>query len=93
MIKESSQASFVYLDIGLATGLTGTALQVTNDNWLSTFGHPNSALEGIIVSIYNLGAFSGCILTFIFGEKCGRRLCMWIGMFIYPNPVILGTIC
>lgn len=56
-----------------------TRPQVTNDNWKATFGHPNSALEGIIVSIYNLGAFSGCVLTFLFGEKCGRRLCMWIG--------------
>lgn len=53
---------------------------VNNPDWLDTFGHPGSALEGIIVSIYNLGAFSGCILTFIFGERFGRRLCMWIAM-------------
>ncbi|KAK0277482.1 hypothetical protein LTR91_006112 [Friedmanniomyces endolithicus] len=53
---------------------------VTNEDWLNTFGHPGSGLEGIIVSIYNLGAFSGCILTFIWGEKLGRRLCMWLAM-------------
>lgn len=44
---------------------------VTNQDWLNTFGNPGTALEGIIVSIYNLGAFSGCILTFIIGEKLG----------------------
>lgn len=27
---------------------------VTNADWLETFGHPGSGLEGIIVSIYNL---------------------------------------
>lgn len=44
------------------------------------FGHPGPSLEGIIVSIYNLGCFSGCILSFIFCEKTGRRLAMWIAM-------------
>lgn len=44
------------------------------------FGHPSPSLEGIIVSIYNLGCFSGCILSFIFCEKTGRRLAMWIAM-------------
>lgn len=51
-----------------------------NEDWLNTFGHPSSGLEGIIVSIYNLGAFSGCILTFLVGERLGRRLCMWVAM-------------
>lgn len=27
---------------------------VNNADWLDTFGHPGSGLEGIIVSIYNL---------------------------------------
>ena len=38
-----------------------------------SFGNPGTGLEGIIVSIYNLGCFTGCILTFILGEKLGRR--------------------
>lgn len=53
-----------------------------------TFGYPSSGLEGIIVSIYNLGAFSGCILTFIFGERFGRRLSMWVAM----GWIIVGAI-
>lgn len=61
-------------DQGVFSGIVG------NEDWKTTFGQPGSALEGIIVSIYNLGAFSGCILTFLVGEKLGRRLCMWIAM-------------
>lgn len=53
---------------------------VTNDDWKQVFNSPGSALEGIIVSIYNLGAFAGCILTFFIAEKLGRRLCMWFAM-------------
>ena len=30
---------------------------VGNADWLETFGHPGTGLEGIIVSIYNLGAY------------------------------------
>jgi MFS family permease len=61
-------------DQGVFSGIVG------NQDWRTTFGNPSSALEGIIVSIYNLGAFAGCILTFFIGEKLGRRLCMWFAM-------------
>ena len=75
-ITLTCQIAFIFFgyDQGVFSGI------VTNPDWLKTFHHPSSGLEGIIVSIYNLGAFSGCILTFIWGEKCGRRLCMWIAM-------------
>ena len=75
-ITIACQMAFVLFgyDQGVFSGI------VNNPDWLKTFGNPSSGLEGIIVSIYNLGAFSGCILTFIFGEKLGRRLCMWVAM-------------
>jgi len=75
-ITVACQMAFILFgyDQGVFGGLVG------NEDWLRTFGYPGSGLEGIIVSIYNLGAFSGCILTFFFGERCGRRLCMWIAM-------------
>nr|POE71904.1 sugar transporter stl1 [Quercus suber] len=75
-ITIACQLAFVLFgyDQGVFSGIVG------NEDWISTFGNPGSALEGIIVSIYNLGAFAGCILTFIWGEKMGRRLCMWIAM-------------
>ena len=70
------QLAFVLFgyDQGVFSGIVG------NQDFLNTFDHPSPALEGIIVSIYNLGAFSGCILAFIFGEYTGRRLAMWIAM-------------
>lgn len=61
-------------DQGVFSGIVG------NEDWRTTFGNPGSALEGIIVSIYNLGAFAGCIVAFFIGEKLGRRLCMWVAM-------------
>ncbi|KAH8891601.1 putative Myo-inositol transporter 1 [Thozetella sp. PMI_491] len=75
-ITISCQLAFVLFgyDQGVFSGIVG------NEDFLETFGHPNSALEGIIVSIYNLGCFSGCILAFFFCEKTGRRLAMWIAM-------------
>jgi hypothetical protein len=35
---------------------------------------------GIIVSIYNLGCFTGCIFNFVVAEWLGRRRAMWVAM-------------
>ena len=69
-------------DQGVFSGIVG------NENWLDTFGHPSAGLEGIIVSIYNLGCFTGTILAFLFCEKTGRRLAMWIAM----GWIIVGAV-
>lgn len=61
-------------DQGVFSGIVG------NENFLDVVNHPGSALEGIIVSIYNLGCFTGCIVNFFGGEWSGRRLAMWIAM-------------
>ncbi|KAL9577756.1 MAG: hypothetical protein Q9203_007341 [Teloschistes exilis] len=70
------QMAFVFFgyDQGVFSGIIG------NPNWLDQFGHPKSSLEGIIVSICNLGMFSGCVLNFVVGEKLGRRKSMWLAM-------------
>ncbi|OAK96880.1 putative Myo-inositol transporter 1 [Phaeosphaeriaceae sp. SRC1lsM3a] len=75
-ITIACQLAFVLFgyDQGVFSGIVG------NQDFLDTFDHPSPGLEGIIVSIYNLGCFSGCILAFIFCEKTGRRLAMWIAM-------------
>ena len=75
-ITMACQMAFILYgyDQGVFSGIVG------NEDFLNTFGHPDSALEGIIVSIYNLGCFSGCILSFFFAESTGRRLAMWIAM-------------
>lgn len=70
------QTAFVFFgyDQGVFSGIIG------NPDWLDRFGHPNSSLEGIIVSIYNLGMFTGCIVNFVVGEQFGRRKSMWLAM-------------
>lgn len=75
-ITIACQLAFVLFgyDQGVFSGIVGNA------DFLDTFDHPSPALEGIIVSIYNLGCFTGCILTFIFAETTGRKLAMWIAM-------------
>ena len=75
-ITIACQMAFILFgyDQGVFSGIVG------NEDFLNTFGHPSPSLEGIIVSIYNLGCFTGCILSFLFCEKTGRRLAMWIAM-------------
>jgi MFS family permease len=82
-ITIACQLAFVLFgyDQGVFSGIVG------NENFLNTFDHPSPGLEGIIVSIYNLGCFTGCILSFMFCEKTGRRLAMWIAMVW----IIVGT--
>ena len=53
---------------------------IENENFLHAMGQPNDSLMGIIVSIYNLGCFSGCILNFVTGDLLGRRCSMWFAM-------------
>jgi MFS family permease len=75
-ITFACQLAFVLFgyDQGVFSGI------ITNPSFLETFNNPDPGLEGIIVSIYNLGCFSGCILAFMFCEATGRRLAMWIAM-------------
>lgn len=70
------QLAFVLFgyDQGVFSGIVGNA------DWNEQFGYPQSSFEGIIVSIYNLGAFSGCIICFAFCERWGRRMSMFIAM-------------
>ncbi|KAE8378424.1 general substrate transporter [Aspergillus bertholletiae] len=53
---------------------------VENDDFLDTMGNPGDSLMGIIVSIYNLGCFTGCIVNFLVGDWLGRRRAMWFAM-------------
>ncbi|KAL4901314.1 hypothetical protein BDW74DRAFT_170247 [Aspergillus multicolor] len=53
---------------------------VENENFLNHMNHPNDSLMGIIVSIYNLGCFTGCVVNFLLADKLGRRRAMWFAM-------------
>ena len=61
-------------DQGVFSGIVGA------EDFLTTVNHPDPSLLGIIVSIYNLGCFTGCIINFLIGDRLGRRMKMWIAM-------------
>jgi len=61
---------------------------VTNPDFLNTFGNPQAAFLGIIVSIYNVGCFVGCALNFYLGAHFGRRQAIWMAMSL----VALGAV-
>jgi MFS family permease len=75
-ITFACQLAFVLFgyDQGVFSGIVG------NVHFRETFGNPDDSLTGIIVSIYNLGCFSGCILNFFIGDYLGRRMAMWFAM-------------
>ncbi|GJN71774.1 hypothetical protein Purlil1_4874 [Purpureocillium lilacinum] len=58
-----------------------------NADWLDQFGHPSDTKTGIIVSCYNLGCLTGCIVNFCIGERLGRRRTIWLAMAV----VVLGA--
>jgi len=53
---------------------------VGNEDFLDVVKHPGAGVLGIIVSIYDLGCFTGTIVAFFIGEKLGRRKSMWFPM-------------
>ncbi|KAH3663516.1 hypothetical protein OGAPHI_004917 [Ogataea philodendri] len=52
------------------------------------FGYPTGNYLGIIVSIYNLGSFFGCLANLYLGDRLGRKKTIWFGFTL----VIIGTI-
>lgn len=53
---------------------------VGNNDFLKVVDNPSAGLLGIIVSIYNLGCFSGTIVSFVTGDRLGPRKSMWFAM-------------
>lgn len=70
---------------GYDQGVFGGILQ--NKDWINQFRHPSDSETGIIVSCYNLGCLSGCVVNFFLGEKLGRRKAIWTAMCF----VIIGA--
>ncbi|CAG8179075.1 unnamed protein product [Penicillium salamii] len=72
-------------DQGVFSGIVG------NDDFLEIVRHPSPAILGIIVSIYNLGCFTGTILSFASSDKMGPRNSMWFAMAWIIVGAILQT--
>lgn len=61
-------------DQGVFSGIAG------NEDFLDMVNYPSAGIPGIIVSIYNLGCFTGTTVSCAFSDKLGPRLSMWIAM-------------
>ncbi|KAL3301636.1 hexose carrier protein, partial [Colletotrichum asianum] len=70
---------------GWEQGVFGPILK--NEDWLDLFNHPSDSATGIIVSCYSLGCLLGCAMTFLLGERLGRRWTIWIAM----SQIVIGT--
>lgn len=67
---------------------------IGNEQFLDLMNHPSDTLMGIIVSTYNLGAFSGCIINFFIGDWLGRRRAIWVAMgFIIVSANMRAKYC
>ncbi|KAJ4029065.1 hypothetical protein NW756_006185 [Fusarium oxysporum] len=55
---------------------------ISNPDFLDIVDHPGDGLLGFIVSSYNLGCLSGCIVTFFVGGRLGRRPTLWLAMSV-----------
>ncbi|KAI9801921.1 MAG: hypothetical protein M1833_002236 [Piccolia ochrophora] len=86
-ITVACQLAFVLFgyDQGVFSGIVG------NEDFKEKAGYPGDSLLGIIVSIYNLGCFTGCVLAFFFADYFGRRRSMWIAMVWIIVGAVLQT--
>ncbi|KAH6867523.1 putative Myo-inositol transporter 1 [Thelonectria olida] len=64
---------------------------ISNPDFLDIVDHPSDGLLGIIVSSYNLGCLSGCIVTFFVGGRLGRRPTLWLAMLTLIIGATLQT--
>lgn len=51
------------------------------DDYLQQMGNPSTFMQGFITSIYELGCLAGCVASFFFSERYGRK-----------TPILAGTV-
>ena len=71
-------------DQGVMANLIGADNQFGKD-----FGHPDAALQGTIVAIYELTAFFGSLAVLLVGDYLGRRRTINWGIYIQLLGVII----
>ncbi|KAJ0348655.1 hypothetical protein COL154_012427 [Colletotrichum chrysophilum] len=71
VLTVSVLTSLGFMLIGYDNGLMGGL--VTAPAFNKTFDSPDPTMTGLIVAIYEIGCFLGCVATAFFGEKFGRR--------------------
>ncbi|CUM63859.1 uncharacterized protein PRCAT00001447001 [Priceomyces carsonii] len=78
-----------FILFGIEQGIVGNL--INGDDFLNQFGNPGSTFLGIIVSIYTLGCFFGCILNYFTGDSLGRRRTIAVSMVVIIIGVALQT--
>ncbi|WQF89767.1 Putative major facilitator, sugar transporter, major facilitator superfamily [Colletotrichum destructivum] len=87
VLAVSVLTSLGFMLIGYDNGLMGGLVNAPAFN--STFDSPDPTMTGLIVAIYEIGCFFGCVATAIFGEKYGRRKTIWAGCFVMVIGAVL----
>ncbi|KAF8869218.1 general substrate transporter [Mucidula mucida] len=62
---------------------------IVTDDFLRQMGYPDADLQGTIVSLYDIGCFTGAMATFAFGEYFGRKKSLIIGVIVMSIGAIL----
>ncbi|KAK2039387.1 general substrate transporter [Colletotrichum somersetense] len=78
--------SLGFMLIGYDNGLMGGLVNAPAFN--KTFDSPDPTMTGLIVAIFEVGCFIGCVATAGFGENLGRRGTIRIGCII----MVVGAI-
>ncbi|TDZ54588.1 Sugar transporter STL1 [Colletotrichum trifolii] len=86
VLAVSVLTSLGFMLIGYDNGLMGGLVNAPAFN--TTFNSPDPTMIGLIVAIYEVGCFLGCVATSVFGEKLGRRRTIAVGCAI----MVVGAI-
>ncbi|KAI7889634.1 general substrate transporter [Mucor mucedo] len=72
-------------DQGVMSGI------LVNNRWLELFGHPNATMQGLVVAIFELGAWVTTYPTSWFMDTIGRRWTIMVGTLIFIVGGVLQT--
>lgn len=83
----SIAASTTLIFYGYDQGVFGNVL--VSEDFLQTMGHPSTAEQGTMTSVYNLGCFAGALSTLYSGDKLGRPRVLILGSSIIALAAII----
>ncbi|KAJ5991428.1 hypothetical protein N7522_011635 [Penicillium canescens] len=88
-VTAASCQAFLLLgyDQGVMSGLVGA-----DNQFGKTFNNPDSTMQGLLTSIYDIGCAVGCLLSLVIGHRFGRRkMIMAGGSIMIIGTIILGS--
>lgn len=64
---------------------------LVNNRWLNVFGNPNATMQGLVVAIFELGAWFTTYPTSWFMDRIGRRWTIMVGALIFIVGGVVQT--